>query len=198
MSRANSSGIPKVEPVYVFVRLRPEELEGENEISNSQSLDGSLLLPSQGKKCVTILDSSTVRLTPPDGTHAHRRSVAAIDDKKHKFDHIFDTEATQEDIYAKVSPHVRATAMGYNTTIFAYGSTGSGKSYTMTGNSDAPGVIPRAISEIFSVIEQRTSEETEVFFYVRISYVELYNNTFRNLLEFVANESSTETSTAAW
>ena len=58
----------------------------------------------------------------------------------------------------------------------------------MTGCSSAPGVIPRAISEIFSIIETTTSEENDVFFYVRLSYVELYNNSFRNLLEFASKE----------
>jgi kinesin family protein 22 len=58
----------------------------------------------------------------------------------------------------------------------------------MTGNSTAPGIIPRAISEIFSIIEATAAEESDVFFYVRLSYVELYNNNFRNLLEFASKE----------
>ncbi len=58
----------------------------------------------------------------------------------------------------------------------------------MTGTSSAPGIIPRAISEIFSIIEDTAATESDVFFYVRISYVELYNNSFRNLLEFASKE----------
>jgi hypothetical protein len=50
------------------------------------------------------------------------------------------------------------------------------------------GIIPRAISEIFSIIEDKASTEKDVYFYVRISYVELYNNNFRNLLEFASKE----------
>ena len=49
----------------------------------------------------------------------------------------------------------------------------------MTGTSAAPGIIPRAISEIFSIIETTAAHEKDVFFYVRISFVELYNNNFR-------------------
>jgi centromeric protein E len=58
----------------------------------------------------------------------------------------------------------------------------------MTGNHNAPGVIPRAISEIFSIIETTAAQEQDVYFYVRISYVELYNNNFRNLLENASKE----------
>ena len=140
-------------------------------------------------KCVISVDDKTIRLTQPDGTHSSRKiSVAAVDDKIFSYDKIFAEEKSQEDIYLHVSPHVRATVRGYNTTVFAYGSTGSGKTFTMTGNSAAPGIIPRAISEIFSIIEKTTEQEKDVFFYVRISYVELYNNTFRNLLDFASKE----------
>lgn len=137
-------------------------------------------------RCVTMVDDMTIRLTPPEQNG--RKTVTAVDDKVYVYDKVFSEESTQEDMYQHVSEHVRATVNGYNTTIFAYGSTGSGKSYTMTGCSAAPGIIPRAISEIFSIIETTTSSENDVFFYVRLSYVELYNNTFRNLLEFASRE----------
>jgi hypothetical protein len=134
------------------------------------------------------VDEKTLRITPPDGPLGLRKSVSAVDDKIFSFDKVFPQECTQELIYQSVSTHVKATVRGYNTTIFAYGSTGSGKSYSMTGNSSAPGIIPRAISEIFSIIEATAAQENDVFFYVRLSYVELYNNNFRNLLEFASKE----------
>jgi hypothetical protein len=62
----------------------------------------------------------------------------------------------------------------------------------MTGTSSHPGIIPRAISEIFSIIEATAAQEKDVFFYVRLSYVELYNNVFRNLLEFASKELSSK------
>jgi hypothetical protein len=49
----------------------------------------------------------------------------------------------------------------------------------MTGTNQSPGIIPRAISEIFSIIERTAAQENDVFFYVRLSFVELYNNNFR-------------------
>lgn len=127
---------------------------------------------------------------PPDGVYGSRKSVSAVDDKLFTFDKIFPESAAQEDIYRSVSEHVHATVNGYNTTIFAYGTTGSGKSYTMTGNKQSPGIIPRAIGDLFRHIENAAAEENDVFFYVRLSYVELYNNTFRNLLEGVHKDKA--------
>lgn len=139
-------------------------------------------------RCAHLVDDKTVRIAPPDSMSAGRKGSVTADEKVFTFDKVFPEESSQEDIYLSVSAHVKATVRGYNTTIFAYGSTGSGKSFTMTGASSAPGIIPRAISEIFSIIEATAAQESDVFFYVRLSYVELYNNKFRNLLEAASKE----------
>ena len=177
----------KAEPVKVYLRIRPEQISrnvAANDVPETAS-NGST-----GKSKVLIaLDDKTVRLTPPDGFNANKRKpVEAIDDRIFSFDKVYHQDVSQEDVYKDISSHVNATVRGYNTTVFAYGSTGSGKTYTMTGNSQAPGIIPRAISEIFSIIEATAAKEKDVFFYVRLSYVELYNNTFRNLLEQASKE----------
>jgi hypothetical protein len=127
------------------------------------------------------IDDKSVRISPPDGSTAilSRRSVPAVDDRIFSYDQILASSCTQEDVYDLVSHQVRATVQGYNATIFALGCTGSGKTHTMTGTSSAPGIIPRAISEIFSIIETTAAHEKDVFFYVRLSFVELYNNNFR-------------------
>ena len=184
------------EPVQVFVRIRPEHLDHNINASSSVNKENALLglncaPAAKEAKCVHQVDDHTVRVSPPlDGAipGMNRKAVPAVDDKMYTFDRIFPEEVSQEELYKHVSTHVKATVRGYNTTIFAYGSTGSGKSYTMTGNHAAPGIIPRAISEIFSIIETTAAQEQDVFFYVRLSYVELYNNNFRNLLEFASKE----------
>jgi hypothetical protein len=171
------SSLSIAEPVQVYIRIRPE---------TADDLTKHNLI-----KCAAVLDEKTIRLTPPpDGTPSmSRKTVPAVDDKVFSFDKVFEESTTQEDMYNSVSTHVKATVRGYNTTIFAYGSTGSGKSFTMTGNNTSPGIIPRAISEIFSIIETTAAQqEQDVFFYVRLSYVELYNNNFRNLLESASKE----------
>ena len=64
-----------------------------------------------------------------------------------------------------------------------------GKTYTMSGPSDHPGIIPRAITDLFKLIHRETTSSPHKMFLVRMSYVELYNDQFRNLIEpFVRRE----------
>lgn len=72
--------------------------------------------------------------------------------------------------------------MGYNCTIFAYGQTGTGKTYTMSGdlediNGPHAGVIPRTLYTLFETLEREKAE-----FSVRVSYIELYNEELKDLL----------------
>lgn len=143
-------------------------------------------------KCINIVNDQSIRLVAPDGVNGARKSVSAIDDKDYIFDKVFPDSCTQEDIYKSVCGLVHAVIRGYNATIFAYGCTGSGKSYSMTGTNSFPGIIPRTISDVFSNIEERAKEETDAIYYVRISYVELYNNKFKNLLEFASKRTEAD------
>lgn len=71
-----------------------------------------------------------------------------------RFDSLCTPRMTSDDLYTtKIAPIVRAAAEGYNATVFAYGQTGSGKTHTMSGAPDEPGIIPRAVEEIFDQIE---------------------------------------------
>ena len=71
---------------------------------------------------------------------------------------------------------------GYNATIFAYGATGSGKRHTMSGTPEFPGITPRTIEYIFRKVNEAAADDTETMFMI-MGFVELYNNTFRDLLE---------------
>ncbi|KAJ2704642.1 hypothetical protein FB645_003074 [Coemansia sp. IMI 203386] len=124
------------------------------------------------------------------------------------YDAVFGPKATQEHIYEQiVSPILNEVMQGYNCTIFAYGQTGTGKTYTMEGDLDIQpspsmpstpafsrqqsasdvlssarisqraGVIPRTLYNLFYALDKQSAE-----FYVRVSYVELYNEELRDLL----------------
>lgn len=56
-------------------------------------------------------------------------------------------------VFTRIRPLVENAVKGYNATVFAYGSTGSGKTFTMMGDRGQAGIIPRAINQVFSVIE---------------------------------------------
>lgn len=159
------------ENIKVLVRVRP------------------LLLKERGSDAVveSSNDSKVVRIE----TETH--NVRA------KFDHVFGTESTQEDVYSQVRFAADSVAQGLNATIFAYGQTGSGKSYTMFGPEDdlsiygsgeAPsesmGVIPRAVREVIRAsdrlqLEARAQgEDTEVS--VFCSFMQIYNDQPYDLL----------------
>ncbi|EDV22383.1 uncharacterized protein TRIADDRAFT_3836, partial [Trichoplax adhaerens] len=94
-------------------------------------------------------------------------------------DHVFANENDNSDVYQKVaSPIVTAAMEGFNGTIFAYGQTSSGKTHTMMGNHNDPGVIPLAVNEIFRYINQKPNRE----FLLRVSYMEIYNEVITDLL----------------
>jgi len=67
---------------------------------------------------------------------------------------------------------------GYNAVIFAYGQTASGKTYTLSGSEEEPGIIPRAMRDVFGFIRQNPSRE----YLLRCSYLEIYNENIHDLL----------------
>ena len=103
------------------------------------------------------------------------------------FDHIFDMDSTQEDVYQIAAvPAVESLEDGYNSTIFAYGQTGTGKTYTMEGFiydylSPNKGLIPRAIEDIFKYIENNSNSDTT--FIIRVTYLQIYNESIDDLLK---------------
>ena len=104
--------------------------------------------------------------------------------KTFTFDSVFPPNTEQERIYkATAMPICDSVMEGYNGTIFAYGQTGTGKTFTMEGMNDPPelrGIIPRAFHHIFDLIDSRGGQTTE--FLVRASYLEIYNEEVRDLL----------------
>lgn len=72
---------------------------------------------------------------------------------------------------------------GYHGTVFAYGMTGTGKTFSMQGTASSPGVIPLAITDIFSYIRETPSRE----FLLRVSYLEIYNERIHDLLSMPTN-----------
>ncbi|KAL4879999.1 kinesin motor domain-containing protein [Aspergillus karnatakaensis] len=73
---------------------------------------------------------------------------------------------------------VRRVMEGYHGTVFAYGMTGTGKTFSMQGTATSPGVIPLAITDIFSFIRETPHRE----FLLRVSYLEIYNEKIHDLL----------------
>lgn len=115
-----------------------------------------------------------------------KKVILTTNNYVYSFDHIFYQDATQQKIYDQVGkPILSEVLCGYNCTIFAYGQTGTGKTYTMEGDLEnangkpAPnaGIIPRIICDLFECLNGRDGEHI-----VKISMLELYNEELRDLL----------------
>ncbi|KAI8977343.1 P-loop containing nucleoside triphosphate hydrolase protein [Mycotypha africana] len=95
------------------------------------------------------------------------------------FDQVYMGVDNDQVYNAGISHLVKSSMMGYNGTVFAYGQTASGKTYTMVSNDQQPGIIPRAINDVFTYIEEDTSGRE---YLLRVSYLEIYNEKIKDLL----------------
>jgi kinesin family protein C2/C3 len=133
--------------IRVFTRIRPI-LEWENH---------------NGSTCAVSAKSNDT-ITVYNEFDARKRTF--------EFDHVFYPDATQEHVFTEVVPFIRSFLDGYNVSLLAYGVTNSGKTYTMQGTIDMPGITVRSLELIFS-------STPEV---VTLSCVQIYNETVFDLL----------------
>ncbi|XP_048366027.1 centromere-associated protein E isoform X5 [Sphaerodactylus townsendi] len=107
-------------------------------------------------------------------------SISQVDGTKFfTFDRVFHAEESTSTVYKEVAdPIIKSAVQGYNGTIFAYGQTASGKTYTMLGTESSPGILPMAIEDVFKTICSIPDRE----FLLRISYMEIHNETIKDLL----------------
>ncbi|KAK3238539.1 hypothetical protein CYMTET_51455, partial [Cymbomonas tetramitiformis] len=105
-----------------------------------------------------------------------------IRDIVHEFsyDKLISSEETNEDVYVKTTREIVTAAVdGFNGTIFAYGQTSSGKTHTIRGSYETPGLLPLAVGELFDILEKTPNRQ----FLVRACYLEIYNEEIKDLLE---------------
>ena len=111
-----------------------------------------------------------------------RRSLIAYKGREggdYHYDNVFATHDKNQKVYdASAKRLVRRVMEGYHGTVFAYGMTGTGKTFSMQGTATQPGVIPQAITDIFAYIRETPSRE----FLLRVSYLEIYNEKIHDLL----------------
>ncbi|KAK4804997.1 hypothetical protein SAY86_004814 [Trapa natans] len=99
--------------------------------------------------------------------------------KTYKFDSVFGPQADQADVFEDTAPLATSVLDGYNVCIFAYGQTGTGKTYTMEGTDEARGVNYRTLEEFFRIIKER---EQLYRYDITVSVLEVYNEQIRDLL----------------
>ncbi|XP_049963894.1 uncharacterized protein LOC126484423 [Schistocerca serialis cubense] len=121
--------------------------------------------------CWKVTGNNIAQIDPSSGTVLR---------EGYTFDHVFGMDVSNAEIFDKVvKPLVHPTVDGFNTTIFAYGQTSSGKTYTMLGDKKEPGIIPLTVSAMFDAMQRSSGRE----FLVRASYMEIYNEKINDLLD---------------
>jgi len=143
--------------INVAIRIRPlndrEKSEGQEE--RFMSLEGKNMVVQTGE----------------DGE--------PLSSQAYTYHHVFDKSQNTEDVYNCVgSDLVEGVVNGINGTVFAYGQTSSGKTFTMLGAEGSPGILERAAADIFKQIAQTDGRD----FLLRVSFVEIYNEMIRDLL----------------
>ncbi|XP_028946245.1 kinesin-like protein KIN-7K, chloroplastic [Malus domestica] len=121
----------------------------------------------QGEEIAWYADGDTIV------RNEHNPSIA------YAYDWVFGPTTTTRHVYDVAAQHVISGAMeGVNGTIFAYGVTSSGKTHTMHGDQRSPGIIPLAVKDAFSIIQETPNRE----YLLRVSYLEIYNEVVNDLL----------------
>ncbi|KAJ6171876.1 hypothetical protein N7470_000943 [Penicillium chermesinum] len=184
--------------ITVAVRVRPFTIREAAQVSKHD--DGPLFLgdgslagvptPKLNQKgirsIVKVIDDRCLVFDPPEDNPVQKfsRSVVPngkrVKDQTFAFDRIFDQNASQGEVYESTTRSLLDSVLdGYNATVFAYGATGCGKTHTITGTAQQPGIIFLTMQELFERIEERSSDKaTEI----SLSYLEIYNETIRDLL----------------
>ncbi|XP_050173732.1 kinesin-like protein KIF19 [Myiozetetes cayanensis] len=155
----------KEQQLTVALRIRP--------LSEAEEEEGAALAAHRvGEQGVVLMDPSE---DPDDILRANRSR-----EKTFVFDMVFDHTATQEEVYVSTTKSlIEGVISGYNATIFAYGPTGTGKTYTMLGTDSEPGIYIRALDDLFKGLGA-TAEDVD--YTVSMSYLEIYNEVICDLL----------------
>ncbi|KAK5918020.1 hypothetical protein CgunFtcFv8_002823 [Champsocephalus gunnari] len=143
-ARPGSSDGVKSERVEVFLRIRPLT-EAESERGEEQG-------------CVAVQDEENVLLKAPKESHSMRAAERGITQSMHKFSFskIMGPETTQQQFYeCSMKKMVKDVLQGENRLLYTYGVTNSGKTYTIQGSGPEAGLLPRALSSLFSKLQGR-------------------------------------------
>ncbi|KAB1226156.1 hypothetical protein CJ030_MR1G027815 [Morella rubra] len=183
-----------------MVSLSPSQTprSSDKSVRELRSADSNSSTKNEKDKGVNVQDELRVHTPVVISCSESRREVSAVQniankqiDRTFAFDKVFGPTSQQKELYDQaVSPIVNEVLEGYNCTIFAYGQTGTGKTYTMEGgawkkNGEFPsdaGVIPRAVKQIFDILEAQNAE-----YNMKVTFLELYNEEITDLLALEEN-----------
>lgn len=136
----------------------------------------------RGRDIVRVNNSKEVVILDPDLSKDYLDRIQnRTKERRYAFDYAFAPNSKNSDVYERsISSTISGVVHGLNATVFAYGSTGSGKTYTMVGTQSDPGLMVLSLNTVFDFIKNdKSSDEFEV----TCSYLEVYNEVIYDLLE---------------
>lgn len=163
--------------IKVIVRVRPYN---EREVQNNSS-----------RTIIEVVDDKMLIFDPkekqtPFFFHNVAQKGRDMLKKQNKqlqfiFDRIFDSTSTNDDVFEGSTKSLISNLLdGYNCSVFAYGATGAGKTHTMLGSREDPGITYRTVAELFSEIEKQSKHRE---FNLNVTYLEIYNENVQDLLQ---------------
>ena len=156
--------------------------------SNKDNREGKLERVKVSVRVRPFLDAEkAIDPTSPIESIDKKRNVITIlkeyDKKTFTYDHLYNEKSTQSEIFDDTSKEVvKSVLKGFNGTIFAYGQTGTGKTYTMVGDfkdNENKGIIPRSFDYIFEQVKQ----DKEHKYNINVSFIQIYIEQIQDLLE---------------
>lgn len=163
-------------------RIAADHLEKRKLHNTIQELKGNIRVFCRARPLIGFeieAGEQSVVSTPQEGELVvldpkHRQK------KKFEFDEVFGAEATQDQIFEDTRQLIRSCCDGYNVCVFAYGQTGAGKTHTMEGTPEQPGVNYRALEELFKIKTQGAKDG--LAYTIELSLLEIYCDEIRDLL----------------
>eukprot|EP00106_Octopus_bimaculoides_P010390 XP_014777832.1 PREDICTED: kinesin-like protein KIF18A isoform X2 [Octopus bimaculoides] len=162
--------------VKVVVRVRPlSSKENQDSIRTVvEPINDHILVFDPADDRCEINGMSTSKFVRGDITRRRNKNLSFA------FDHVFGPESLNVEIYEHTSKVILDGLLnGYNCSVFAYGATGAGKTYTMLGTNDFPGITFLTLMDLYQRIE---AIKTEKSCDVAVSYLEIYNEQIKDLL----------------
>ena len=159
--------------ILVCVRCRPLSFS-EKQLSSNE------IIRIMDNKMVILIDP--IEYNGPKKIFKNRSK-----EQTYAFDFAFDKNSSQYSVYENSTKFlIDGIVNGYNATVFAYGATGAGKTYTMLGNDNNPGIMPLTLKELFNKVNSFNDREYKLKFW----YLEIYNENIRDLLKFMGRNKS--------
>ena len=175
VSSTTSLASSQADTITVAVRIRPENAQehGLGYPLVVQMVDGKML-SFDPKPVEEPFFGARVANKRVKGRHKHK-------DLMFGFDNVFGETCTQREIFEATTQKVLPCVLeGINCSVFAYGATGAGKTHTMLGSPEQPGIIYQTMKELYFLIEEK---QNEISCDIAVTYLEIYNENIYDLLK---------------